>query len=175
MVGPNSSQAMAHHSLNKDEPEEYIRKAVLNDIPDLLELGVQLYEATPYKDAIPLDLKKARFSFEKYILMDDLESIVLVAVHNGEVVGGIAGVLFQPPFGKETYAAELFMYLEPNSRKTRLGADLMDAYENWAKVVGASAIQYPFFLNHHPEKLKRIYERKGFKPEETLYYKNLKD
>lgn len=157
-------------------PEQHIRRANLSDVPKLVVLGLETLGSTPYEDHTRPDTNRIRENFEKYIIMDVTEGMVLVAVNNGEVVGGIAGAVFQPLWTNSRGVLELFMFVDPEHRGTRLGKDLMDAYEYWAEhVARADFIQYPYFPDVHPEGIKKLYNRRGFTELEQTFYKKLRD
>jgi GNAT superfamily N-acetyltransferase len=65
-------------------------------------------------------------------------------------------------------STEIFWYVRKGYRG-RYGIDLIEEYEQWAKQKGCKRIRMIHLVDLMPDKLKRFYERRGYKEIETVY------
>lgn len=149
---------------------ETLRLASLDDIPYLMELAKTQYETSGW-DLIPVDYEKGRAMFEKFIIEGQKDALVLISHDKGKAVGVLAAYAFVPIFSQAKIAVECLWYLEPEYRGRR-GAEMKQAYEYWAKLVGASFCQYGV-LSTSPDSLEKMYLRDGMKLSEKVYIKKL--
>lgn len=110
----------------------HIREAMFEDIPALC---VQLkafsdHHSTklpPYKDQETSEL------ILKGIMANHL-FYVAVTEDTHELVGFIAGYVVNHPFNPDIITlVEAFWWVDPKHRKSGVGIQLLDAYENWGK------------------------------------------
>lgn len=147
-----------------------LRLASLDDIPYLLDLAKTQYETSGW-DMIPVDYTKARQMFEKFVIEGQKEAMVLISHDKGKAVGVMAAYAFTPLFSNSKVAVEVLWYLEPEYRGRR-GVDMKQAFEYWAKLIGAEFVQYGV-LSTSPDGLEKLYQRDGMHKSETVYIKKL--
>lgn len=92
-------------------------------------------------------------------------------LEDGEVVGGL-GAIKAPDFhSRRCIASELFWFVLPGQRGG--GLQLLQAFEDWAREEGCSHAVMVHLHDSMPEKLQRLYERRGYKQVEVHYLKEL--
>ena len=82
---------------------------------------------------------------------------------------GMCGGILNPMYFNPAHmvAVELFWWAPSN------GGPLRQAFEDWAKDRGASAIQFSGLANDRLEAVTRIYRRGGYQPVEMSFLKRL--
>lgn len=153
-----------------DLTSETLRLASLDDIPYLMELSKTMYETSGW-DMIPVDYVKGRAAYEKFIVEGQKDALVLISHDKGKPVGVLVAYVFTPMFSNSKVAVECLWYLEPEYRGRR-GFKMKEAYEYWAKLVGADFCQYGV-LSTSPEGLEKLYERDGMSCSEKIFMKKL--
>ena len=95
---------------------------------------------------------------------------VLVAEHEGEIVGGI-GLLFAPFLWNSTRLSmeELFWWAAPDA-PTTTALRLLRATEKRREQVGATIVTFKA-LTSSPKSIGRLYARMGLQPVDTSYMK----
>ena len=74
-------------------------------------------------------------------LLDMPLGLVLVAEHDGEIVGGLMGLLTPLWFNQSaTVASEVAWWVDPQYRGGAAGVRLLYTFEAWAKERGAAAV-----------------------------------
>lgn len=85
-------------------------------------------------------------------------------------VGFLAGMSSPFVFGPHFLASEIAWWIEPDHRGNGTGAELIDAFEYWAKnVAGCTMIS----LTSLDDSVGKFYEKKGYALYERAYMKEL--
>lgn len=109
-----------------------------------------------------------------YAYEDDLNAVIdslldrdgsIVLLHGED--GMIAGTLSKFPFGPYVVATEMAWWVNPDKRKSNVGRDLLEAFEFWAKKVGADMVH----MVSLDDSVGKFYEKKGYKLLERAYIK----
>jgi GNAT superfamily N-acetyltransferase len=74
--------------------------------------------------------------------------------------------------GEFRFAEELLVWVEPGARG-RAVADLVDAFEAWARGRGCHRVKLSTQHHWRGEALGRLWRRRGYLPAETVYAKSL--
>jgi hypothetical protein len=84
-----------------------------------------------------------------------------------------AGALVYPAFFNASYtlASEFFWWVDPDARG-RLGIDLLNALEAAAEQAGAHSLTMMTLEAVNPERTGRLYQRRGYRPQEHHYIKH---
>lgn len=98
--------------------------------------------------------------------------MVAMLIEHGEVVGTIGGILHPDINDGALVASEAFWFVAPEARG-RGGLALLDEYERWAREVGASRVSMVHLFSLKPAPLARLYERRGYRPVEVHYIKEI--
>lgn len=142
-----------------------LKLATPEDLPDILDMAMAFAHASPYKD-FPM----AREKIEELVLAllkDRNKTIVVLYMHENKPVGMLAGMSSEMLFSREIIASEVIWWVDPRFRSRKTLA-LKEAYEFWAKRIGAKYIQ---MANLDDQKIERYYERSGYKLTERAYLK----
>jgi GNAT superfamily N-acetyltransferase len=141
-----------------------IRLAKEEDFPRILEMTESFHRETPYKD-LPFNKGGIRDLFDAY-LRNPSHVIFLMFDH-----GMIAGMAMEPVFSHALVATELAWWVDHEHRKTQDSIDLMLAYEEWARRIGAKVVQMAML--DEVTNLDRFYRKQGYRPAERSYIKEL--
>ncbi|MGH8654949.1 MAG: GNAT family N-acetyltransferase [Gammaproteobacteria bacterium] len=107
-------------------------------------------------------------------LITEPDGVMFVSV-DGAVTGAIGGFLAKACFNEnEAVAQETFWYVTPKARGSGAGRDLLEAFMQWSKAVGAtSTVMATVGAPEGPTNLKLdgMYKALGFGPLETHYFR----
>lgn len=142
-----------------------LKLATAEDFPYILEMAQKFAAASPYKD-FPMEEEKIQ-ELILTLMKDRNKTIIVLYVHDGKPVGMLAGMSSEMIFSREIIASEVIWWVDPGFRSRKTLA-LKEAYEYWAKRIGAKYIQ---MANLDDQKIERYYERTGYKLTERAYLK----
>lgn len=145
-----------------------LRLATPEDMPSLIKLAVTFIRQSPYKDE-PYDEDEIR-DLLSILLRDRNKGIVVLLMKDDLPVGFIGGMLTKMFFSKDPLATEIFWWVDPQYR-TRKSLLLKEAFEFWAKRVGAKYISLS--SPAQDPRVARFYERTGYIPIENAHMKKV--
>lgn len=147
----------------------HVRDATAGDMDAIVAMSERFYATTEYPAIAPFCAESVRGLAEG--LAD--AGIMLVAEHDGEVVG-MAGLAVAPfLFNRATLAAyEVVWWVNPGVRAGGTGLALLAEIERSARAKGCKAIQM-VSLATSPPHVGRVYQRCGYRHSETSYTKVL--
>ena len=139
-----------------------VRDAIESDLPYMLEQAKEFYDYYP----VPIKYDPAHMA---NLLLDMMESgIVLVAEEDGQVLGGIGGIMggniYDPTYITLT---EMYLWVAKASRKGRAMHHLIKEFTKRGEVADAVVLCYTKLT----PSLGRIYERYGYELMETSHVK----
>ena len=141
-----------------------MKVATIEDKQYILDLGMEFFNSIDY----------GRYASEEYVsvFLDGFLSSpkdICIAVYEPKK-GMILGQASAFPFGPHVLASEIAWYVSPDSRKSSLGKELIDAFEYWAKnIAGCTMIT----LSGLDDSIGKFYEKQGYKLYEYAYMKEL--
>lgn len=144
-----------------------IRTATRNDIPALIALGASMYQESRYAENSPFDALKCADLADHLINAD--AGCVLVAEHNGQIIGWLAGGIGEQWFLHQLMAFEYGVFISPNHRGGSAGARLVKSFMAWAKDHGAAVINMGITTGVHEERTGELYSRLGLSRTGLLY------
>jgi len=149
-----------------------VRPAQASDIKALMRMAESFHAASPCNGLIEFDPVSMANTFRT--LATEPRACLLVAEVDGDVCAMVAGVL-AGHYVNESHlvAQELFWWADEEARGSSAGPRLLSAFEDWARDEGASTVIMASTSTLTPEKLARYYERKGYRPVDVNYAKNL--
>lgn len=147
-----------------------IRVATINDIPTLVQFGHAFMQESPHYQQRSYDLKKAEKHFKKVLVTGAL----FIAEQNGVICGGFAGGTGKDWFNNEKIAFDYVMYVKPEYRKTRAAYLLVQAFLNWAQIIGADRVQCGTTTGVESRGCIRLYEHFGLSEYGTVLSMELK-
>lgn len=139
------------------------RLATWRDIPDLVvrcEKAVQNFGMSKWLGAY--DHSSARDFLSRAVASNDMDVIMNASGH-------LIATVYPLPFNRNVLiASELNFYAEDGA-----GADLLSAFELWARDKGAVVCDIACMHGYRHEAIDRLYRRAGFEATEHHYIKRL--
>ena len=154
-----------------------IRPATMDDIPQIVAMAKRFYPESPYPH-IYGDMPEEQAAGLAIVAMQGMADsgivpgIMLVAEHDGALVGMLCCHVDPATFTPAVIASELVWWVEPEHRGGMTAVRLLRAGENEAEARGATVFNMAA-LATSPEEAHRIYERLGYAPTHTIYTKRL--
>lgn len=142
-----------------------LKLATIDDFDAIKRMALAFAKASPYKD-FPIEEERIEELIQS-LLRDRNKTIVILYMHEGKPVGMIAGMSSEMIFSRDLVTTEVIWWVDPGFR-SRKSLALKEAYEYWAKRIGA---KYIGMSNLDDEKISRFYERSGYKPYERAFMK----
>jgi GNAT superfamily N-acetyltransferase len=122
---------------------------------------------------LPGTFKIEAFLHNWSMLLEKNFGIIFALQKDEKVVGMLGGILSPDINSGELTATEAFWYVMPENRKTPESLKLLLVFEKWAIEIGAKKIIMAHLLSSMPERLGTFYERRGYKPVEIQYVKQV--
>ncbi len=143
-----------------------VRTTTSVDDPAMLVFARHFYDSLPYSD-IEFDAD----SCMAWLAVMRRDGVLLLAESDGTPCG-FAGGMFSPFIFNISVrvGAELMWWVEPEHRRTGIGAELLLALENAAYTAGARRWSM-IALEGTAERAARLYDRYGYVPHERTYCK----
>lgn len=139
-----------------------IRQADINDLSLCVSLANKFIDSTKYKSAVD----QAYLQSTVEALLNSPHAVVFLY----DDVGFIAGALQEFRFGPQMIAAEVGWWIDPNMRSKGIGGLLLEAFENWAKEVGAD---YVTMVGLGNKEVEDFYIKQGYSLAEYTYMKEV--
>jgi len=145
-----------------------IRPATKDDYPAIESHAEEFWAHAPFD--VPYKSGSAIF----YMDIAYEQGLLLVAEHQGEVVGFAAGAC-SPLMGNDDYiiGSELAWWIDPAHRGGRLGIALLMALEVAAKESGCAIWNMIYMESCMPKIIEKMYQKMGYTLKETTYSKRL--
>lgn len=137
-----------------------IRVATHDDLPRILDLGELLHKESPRWSRISFNRSKASAMLSA--LIESSDGVIFVAIEDGIVVGGIAGVVEPHWSSDDRLATEVSLFMAPEVRGKMAPARLICALDAWAKKRGAVWVHGGTSTGLAPERTAGLYEAVGW-------------
>lgn len=134
-----------------------------------LELLYDFFRESPYKDGEYYG-EKVSLLFDR-LTEDKANSLILVYVKDGDPIGIIVGTTTEMLFSTERVATELVWYVKPEYRNGRVGLEMFDKFQYWAKEVVTA--KYLVMAHLGNETLSKLYKKRGFEKQEESWCKRI--
>lgn len=142
--------------------------------------------ATTYKDILAATEVMKQFEYASTYVKVDIGhaakiysdmvdkgiAVYFIMEKDGVIIGGLGAVKCPDLHIGRTLAVETFWFIAPEYRGHGLG--LMEAFERWGKSEGCDALAMIHMVDSYPEKLERLYIRRGYQLAEKHYIKELR-
>lgn len=138
-----------------------VREATLADVPDILRHGRDFFDYSPWAGRTQYDEVSTQQTVESLITHSD--GVVFISD-----AGILGGSIFPLYFNHSYRIAYEHFWFAPDG-----GGDLRQAFEGWAKVRGAVAIQMSCLVDEREPAMRRLYRIKGYEPTETGLIKEI--
>lgn len=96
---------------------------------------------------------------------------IIAEKEDGKITGLLGAILFPDLNNGDLVATEAFWYVDPQHRGG--GIKLFNRFEEWGKARGAKRLIMVHLLSSMPEALNRFYKRRGYRPVEVNYVKEI--
>jgi GNAT superfamily N-acetyltransferase len=149
-----------------------LKIADYSDFKPIFDMAGRFQQASPYTE-LTYDEGKVVELIDSFLTGDRTQKIIILGLKDQEPVGMIAGVVNEMLFSHDLIASELMWWVEPEHRGSRLSIQLLDAYEEWARRVGAKVVQLSSVNTDHADKLDRLYRHRDYNLVERGYIKGL--
>lgn len=149
-----------------------VRRATIDDIDEMVELGRGFWEQTKYyKDGIEYDpIQCAHLT--KFLIEND--GIVQIAVEDEKIVGlflaMVNPIIFNPGFKSAT---EVVYYVHPDYRKGGAGIRLLRQAENVGRQIGLKYLNMVHLDSVDPDRPEALYRKLDYVLNETVFTKEL--
>lgn len=138
----------------------------------IFSLVQKFFRQTKYGH-LPIDYIETSSLIRSFVsgLNDDL--ICILWEKENKVTGILAGQIQVIPLLGRKVAVECLWWVDPEDRGSEAGAQLLDAFEHWAKLRGAEMIQMMSLPDRTGKALSRYYRKRGYDLTEVTYTKEL--
>jgi GNAT superfamily N-acetyltransferase len=146
-----------------------VREATVADLLMLAGHGHEFFA----EGGLPGRFKAEVFVQNWRMLLDGGVGVIFMACRDGELAGAIGGLIYPDVNDGELTTMETFWFVRAAHRGGTLGLRLMQRYEDWARWRGAARIGMVHLTGLMPDRLRSIYERRGYREAEIHYFKPL--
>lgn len=148
-----------------------LRDAIETDVLDIVLAVKQFCKEVPHPAWGRFDSNKVKDLVSG--LIDSEAGFVKIVTIDEEVVGALIATATPVPINSFIFAQELMFWLDPDHRNGKTSPKLIDAYVEWSKAVGCDFVRLSTLDELLDSRVGIIFKRKGFKPIETAYIKEL--
>jgi len=140
---------------------------------DLLEVAImsKMFHSEAKKSGYKLSFDLEKFNQVYLEAINSPEYFYLLAKNGDDYVGFFIGVLHQPLFSNDILASEMFWWCNKEARGSGVAVAMLDAFEAWAKVSGATQVNVSDLQN--VKSLQLLYKRRGYSISEQTYNKEI--
>lgn len=142
-----------------------LRKATLDDIPQMVAMGSRFIAQTSYRDVVA-DNPAARRALGE-TLISGQRSNIFISERDDRITGMLAMIVFQNHIDGAWTAGEVFWWSDPDVRGD--GIRLFHFAESWAIEMGCDKIQ----MIAPDERIEKLYAQLGFAPLERSFQRDL--
>lgn len=142
-----------------------IRRATLEDVPRLIEMGQRFVKETEYTGMVEATPEKIAQTVTA--MLDSPANVVFVSAAGDSLTGMLLAVVYEHPFSGDLIGSELVWWVEPEVRGE--GLRLLRATEKWARDAGATRMQ----MVAPNERVAALYRRLGYVAMETAFQRSL--
>ena len=154
-----------------------IRTATMDDIPQIVEMAKRFYPLSPYP-AIYGDMPESQaaglviVALQGFAEAGIVPGVMLVAEHDGKLIGMLCAHIDPATFTPAVIAAELVWWMEPEFRGGMSAVRLVRAAEGDARAKGATVFNM-CILSTSPPEAAELLKMLGYAPSHTVVTKRL--
>lgn len=146
-----------------------IEELDLGTLPQIIPIGEAFAKEANY----PGGWSWPAFSSMWAALVNNGPGTIFIATEEGRLAGALGAAFMPDPYSGQLTALEQFWYVLPAFRKTRVGMELFQAFQEEARKRKAKKMVMVHLASLTPESLQKFYEREGFKLAEQTFWKEL--
>lgn len=149
-----------------------IRKAIESDIPEIVKLCERFHKFAIEPFGLNFNTNDMA-AYCKFAISNPLSTLLLL-IHNDNIEGMISGSLsIWLGSSKNILLTEQWWWVNPSQRNKVNSFSLIEAFIKWGRQCKATHLIMVSMGVKNEKLMKRFYERKGFKPLETHYIKEI--
>jgi hypothetical protein len=152
-----------------------IRTIKQSDIPAILELyndGFEDWVVSKYSKFEPLKFKKTILQAYNQMMTNNLTQIY-VGEKDKECIGILVCDVESFPMSSQLYGMVDLIHINKKFRQSTLFLKFIRKAEQWSTDCGFSQMLWGFNESEQVEKLKSVFNKKGYRPYEYFYIKTL--
>ncbi len=151
-----------------------IRKATIEDIPHILDMGYRFYRANDFTDH---GLNYSAHSFEQLvrsIINNPNIGVIIISEVEGIPAGSI-GALNNPWLldMAQIQVSEAWFWIDEDFRKLKIADKLIGGLLSYSKEIGAINVHMISLSNEYQKALNRFYRKFGFNELESTFIARL--
>lgn len=144
------------------------RDAEEADLLAVVEMAREFHEHVGGEDFGEFDENAAAGTILAMIPNED--GSLIVAEHDGQIVGMIAASAYHPLFSSSArIAQEICWWVNPSARSLGAGVALIKALVEWAKEADVTTLNMHAISRGSPKKAQAVYEHMGFELSEYVW------
>lgn len=137
----------------------HVRRADRNDADAVIALGMRAHAESDYAST-PFSEHRARAAFGEFSHRSD--ATVLLLCDDTEVCGILVGIVEPAYFTNTHEASETLFYIDPEYRKAENARRLIEAFEQWARYIGAATVSLSVSQLKNAKAVSAMYGRMGY-------------
>lgn len=139
----------------------------VRDIDVYVDLCLEATEASPFHK---MGRTRNNVSEALTTWLQNPDFVCIVLVYKETPVGLLIGFITKDhPSLDMNVGMELVWFVQPQHRKSKGSRKMVEAFEYWSKMKGASAC----IMAAYDRRFDKLYSKQGYKPLETTYIKEL--
>jgi hypothetical protein len=148
----------------------FLKLAEEKDREDFIKMSLNFFEASPF-NSMTFDRDGLDAFFDLSIASKREAIVILLVSEEGKNVGMVAGIAQPPLFSKDIVATELAWWVDEEYRKTRKSIELLLAFDDWGKRIGAFGNCLASIEGFSPPSVDKYYTNIGYSRTENSYFK----
>lgn len=149
-----------------------LKLATDDDYNELVRVGI--LGASMYQpEHGEVDVDKLLKMINLFLSEPNETSVILMYMEGDKAVGVLAVRAEEALWHKGKIAQEIFYYIDPESKNLRIHNQLLEAYIYWCRRIGVTKAVMSCTENTSVDRVSKAYKRKGFRPLERYFIKEL--
>lgn len=145
-----------------------IRLIQYQELDEVIRVGQKFFD----EGFLPGKLIPEVFKSSWEHIITNSKGAIIGALRGPKVIGVMGFLIAHDPNDGELVSQEMFWFVDPEYRKGE-GIKLLNAYEKIAAQIGVKRIGLVHLLSDNNKTLNKLYVRKGYRPMEIHYLKEL--
>lgn len=136
-----------------------VREATPDDIEGILMLGEAMFKESQFS---MYDFDKNKVTDQLHSLIDEEDSLLLIATQENELLAGFAAKYSEHWFGKCMVSYDILFFIAPKSRGSIVAKRMITKYIEWAKNKQVDEILIGNSTGGNTESTDRFFQLMGF-------------
>lgn len=145
-----------------------IRLMQYQELDEVIRVGQKFFDEGFLIGKLKPEVFKANWTN----IITNSKGAIIGALRGPKLIGVMGFVIANDPNDGELVSQEMFWFVDPEYRKGE-GIKLLNTYEKVAQHIGVKRIGLVHLLGDNNKTLNKLYVRKGYRPMETHYFKEI--